>query len=371
MQAKKVVRGAVWGLAGVSVAGVAAGVGLGLAGLSLWRRLGAIEVAGKVVLITGSSRGLGFAMAQEFARRGAKLIICARDERGLEWARQELATAGADVFAQRCDVSNSTDVQELVNAAIAHFGRIDILINNAGIITVGPFESQTLVDFQECMDVMFWGVVYPTVAVLPHMMRRRSGHIANITSIGGKVSVPHLLPYGCAKFAAVGFSEGLHAEVAKYGIKVTTVVPGLMRVGSHLNAYFKGQNQKEFTWFAMGATMPLVAINGRRAARKVVNAVRRGRAELIITPQAKLAARFAGLFPGLTQRLLGLVNRALPDAADARQERHTGKESETRVTRSPLTALGRKAGHDLHQFPEEDLTRRSGIPPLRPAAEAS
>jgi NAD(P)-dependent dehydrogenase (short-subunit alcohol dehydrogenase family) len=368
---KKVMRGAMWGAAGLSAAGLAAGFGVGLAGWSLWRRIGSANLAGQVVLITGSSRGLGLAMAREFARHGAKLVICARDERGLEWARQELARSGAEVFAVRCDVSNSVDVQEMVNSAIARFGRIDVLINNAGIITVGPIESQTLVDFEECMDVMFWGVVYPTMAVLPHMMARRSGRIANITSIGGKVSVPHLLPYNCAKFAAVGFSEGLHAELAKYNIKVTTVVPGLMRVGSHVNAYFKGQNEKEFTWFALGATMPLVAIHGRRAARKIVNAVRMGRAELIITPQAKLAARFAGLFPGLTQHVLSVVNRALPDAADAGQERHTGKQSESAVTRSPLTVFGRKAGHDLHQFPEQDLTRQTGLRPLpREIAEA-
>jgi NAD(P)-dependent dehydrogenase (short-subunit alcohol dehydrogenase family) len=361
MRKKSILRKAAWGMAGVAAAGVATSAGLGLAGWALWRGLRTASVAGQVVLITGSSRGLGFAMAQDFARHGAKLVICARDERGLDWARQELTSMGAEVLAVRCDVTNSNEVENMVQQATSHFGRVDILINNAGIISVGPLESQTLADFQESMNVMFWGAVYPTMAVLPQMMARRSGRIANVTSIGGKVSVPHLLPYNCAKFAAVGFSEGLHAEVSKYGIHVTTVVPGLMRVGSHLNAYFKGKHQAEFTWFSMGATLPLISISGRRAARKIVRAVRSGRSELIITPQARLAAMFNGLFPGLMSDLLGIVNRLLPSADGAGLERRTGKESETPLTRSVLTELGRRAGHHLHQFPERDLTRRPGI----------
>lgn len=343
-------RIAVLGAAGFA----ATGIGAGLAGVALWRKFGAraADVRGQVVLITGSSRGLGFAMAQDFAQLGAKLVICARDERELEIARRELERLGAEVLAIRCDVSNADDVQNMVNEALARFSRIDVLINNAGIISVGPLETHTLVDFQECMDVMFWGVVYPTLAVLPHMMARRGGRIANITSIGGKLSVPHLLPYSCAKFAAVGFSEGLRAELAKDGVHVTTVVPGLMRTGSHVNAFFKGNHRAEYNWFALSATTPGVSINARRAARQVVRAVRRGRSQIILTPQAQLAAMFHGLFPGITSDLLGIVNRFLPAGDRTQQARRTGKQSETAITNSFLTALGRKAGEELNQYPE-------------------
>jgi short-subunit dehydrogenase len=199
------------------------------------------------------------------------------------------------------------------------------------------------------MDVMFWGTVYPTLAVLPAMRKRGSGHIANITSIGGKVSVPHLLPYCCAKFAAVGFSEGLRAELGRHGVKVTTVVPGLMRTGSHLNAYFKGNNQDEFTWFSLGATLPVAAMSARRAARRIVAAIRRGQAEIILTPQAKALSLIHGAAPGITADLLGVVNRVLPQAEGTDRDRHLGRESETLVTRSMLTALGRKAARDLNQ----------------------
>ena len=327
-----------------------AGVGVGLAGWKLYQRVRSGQsVAGRVVLITGSSRGLGLALAEEFAAQGARLVICARDQRELETARARLAAHGAEVLAVTCDVTVQDDVQSLVNEATARFGHIDVLVNNAGVIQVGPLEAQTLTDFQEAMDVMFWGTVYPTLAVLPQMRQRGSGHVANITSIGGKVSVPHLLPYSCAKFAAVGFSEGLRAEMARHGINVTTVVPGLMRTGSHLNAYFKGKNEDEFTWFSLGATLPVAAMSARRAARRIVAAIRRGQAELILTPQAKALAMIHGVAPGTTADLLGVVNRVLPQAEGGDRNRHLGRESETPLTRSPLTALGRKAARELNQ----------------------
>jgi short-subunit dehydrogenase len=312
-------------------------------------------------LITGASRGLGLGMARELARQRATLVICARDIDELEWAREDLARTGADVLAIQCDVGNHDDVHRLVRETMERFGRVDILINNAGVITVGPVRSQTLTDYQEAMDTMFWGMVYPTLAVLPHMMERRSGRIANITSIGGKVSVPHLLPYTCAKFAAVGFSEGLHAEVAKFGIKVTTVVPGLMRTGSFVNAWFKGQNRAEYGWFSLSSAIPVLAMNGRRAARTIVEAIRRGESEIILTPQAKLLALLNGVFPGTTSELMAIADRLLPSSEWADQERHLGKDSESAVSDSVLTSFGRRAAQEFHQYPERK--RRGGAPP--------
>jgi short-subunit dehydrogenase len=353
MNMKKTLRRMAWLGAAGAVGTAAAGVGVGLMGIAVWRRMTrGEEVAGKVALITGASRGLGLAMARELAEAGAMLVICARDRGELDWAREELARTGADVLAIQCDVGNHDDVHRTVREAMERFGRIDILINNAGMITVGPLESQTLTDYQEAMDTMFWGAVYPTLAVLPHMMERRSGRIANITSIGGKAGVPHLLPYTCAKFAAAGFSEGLHAEVAKYGIRVTTVVPGLMRTGSFVNAWFKGQNRAEYGWFSVSSALPVLAMNGRRAARKIVAAIRRGQAEIILTPQAKLLAMMHGLFPGTTSELMAVANRLLPSSEAGGQQRHLGKESETAVSDSVLTSFGRHAAREFHQYPE-------------------
>jgi short-subunit dehydrogenase len=366
MKIKNTVRRMAWLGAAGAVGSAAAGVGVGLMGLAAWRRMRQGEdAAGKVALITGASRGLGLAMAQELAEQGAVLAICARDRDELDWAREELARGGADVLAIQCDVGSHDDVQRTVREVMGRFGRVDILINNAGTITVGPAQAQTLTDYQEAMDTMFWGTLYPTLAVLPHMMERRSGRIANVTSIGGKISVPHLLPYSCAKFAAVAFSEGLHAEVAKYGIKVTTVVPGLMRTGSFVNAWFKGQNRAEYGWFSLSSAMPVLAMNGRRAARQIVAAIRRGQAEIILTPQARLLAMMNGLFPGTTSELMAVVNRLLPSSDGGGKERHLGKDSESAVSDSVLTSFGRRAAQDLHQYPER---RRNPGGPTKPVA---
>jgi short-subunit dehydrogenase len=350
LKVRRRVKQAAWIAGGGMVAaGAVAGTGAWL----LWKRgLGKREdVRGQVVLITGGSRGLGLQMAREFAHGGARLAICARDAGELEWAREELSRAGAEVLAVPCDVSVHDDVQRMVRAVREHFGLIHILVNNAGIISVGPMEAQTLTDYQECMDTMFWGVVYPTLAVLPEMIGRRSGKIANITSIGGKVSVPHLLPYSCAKFAAVGFSEGLHAEVKKDGVQVTTVVPGLMRTGSFVNAWFKGKHRAEYAWFSVSSAMPLLAMQGERAARQVVNAIRRGEAEITLTPQAKLLAIMNGVMPGLTSEVMALGNRLMPSADGRTQDRYQGKDCETSVSKSFLTKAGREAARDLHQDP--------------------
>src|SRR5205823_4560715 len=139
----------------------------------------------RVVLITGGSRGLGLAMAQEFAREGASIAICARDGAELERAKGEIERAGGEVLTVRCDVSDRGQVETMVARVSSHFGRIDVLVNNAGVIVVGPVENQTVEDFRQCMDVMYWGTVYPTLAVMPQMRSRRFGRIVNITSIGG------------------------------------------------------------------------------------------------------------------------------------------------------------------------------------------
>ncbi len=227
-------------------------------------------------------------------------------------------------------------------------GQIDILVNNAGIISAGPWHTLTRQDFEEFMDSMFWGMFNMTMAVLPQMRARKSGRIVNITSIGGKVSVPHLLSYSSAKFAAVGFSEGLHAELARDGIKVITVAPGLLRTGSHVNTTMKGsEHQAEYTWFTLLDTLPASSISAKRAAQQIVRATRLGTAELIISIQAQLLARFHGLFPGLTADLMGIANRFLPAGSGTKS--YAGRESETSLTRSPITSLGQQASDKYNE----------------------
>jgi short-subunit dehydrogenase len=250
-------------------------------------------------------------------------------------------------------VADPVATAALVAETESRLGPVDILVNNAGIIQVAPIEAIGAREFQQAMAVNFWGVLNPTLAVLPGMRGRRRGRIVNITSIGGKVSVPHLLPYGAAKFATVGFSEGLAAEVAKDGVHVITVVPGLMRTGSYLHAEFEGRPADEFTWFALGSTLPFVSMDAERAARRIVRAIRRGEREPILSLPAQVLARTHGLFPGTVVRTLGLVNRLLPRAGDTRG-RAEGLELQRAAGKGALhavTRLGRAAARRFNQYP--------------------
>lgn len=329
--------------------GVAAGVGAAVAASALLRRSGD-DLEGQVVLITGGSRGLGLSLAREFASRGCRIAICARDVDELENARRDLQQRGAEAIAIECDVSDPAAVERMIDRTMGHFGRIDVLVNNAGEIQVGPVDSMTIDDFERAMKVMFWGTVYPTMTLLPHMKERGSGRVVNITSIGGKVAVPHLLPYTCAKFAAVGFSEGLHAELAKSGVKVVTIAPGLMRTGSFLNADFKGDAEKESAWFGVSSSMPGLTMAGERAARQIVDATARGTAEKILTTQANVLAKAHGVAPGLTSQALSLVDQwLLPQGRNQPAKRG----HETQSLQSPLmmaaTFFGRMAARRFLQ----------------------
>ncbi|MEO8726697.1 MAG: SDR family NAD(P)-dependent oxidoreductase [Acidobacteriaceae bacterium] len=304
---------------------------------------------GKVVAITGGSRGLGLALAREFGRRGARLALCARNGAELETAKQRLRKVAPDCFTQVCDVSDRAQVEKFLGAVRQHFGPIDVLVNNAGVIQVGPLENQKLEDFEQTMAVNFWGAVYSTFAVLPEMRRRGSGHIVNISSIGGKVAIPHLLPYSASKFALTGFSQGLATELHGSGVKVTTVWPGLMRTGSQFQAEFKGQHEKEFAWFLLGSSTPLTSMKAERAASQIVNATKRGQRELIIGWQAEMLSRIHGALPELTGAALAQVNRLLPNASGTDTGMKKGRDSESLATRNPITASNRFAAKRLNE----------------------
>ncbi|HEY0192806.1 MAG TPA: SDR family oxidoreductase, partial [Kofleriaceae bacterium] len=215
-----------------------------------------IDIDGKVVVITGGSRGLGLVLARTLVERGARVAICARDLDELGRARRELEQLGGEVFSAQCDVTDRDDVLNFIAAVEDDFGAIDILINNAGVIQVGPIEHMTADDFEQALSVNLRGPLHAMLAVLPGMRRRNAGRIVNIASIGGRVAVPHLAPYSTSKFALVGLSEGMRAELIKDGIYVTTVCPGLMRTGSPRHGLFKGNHQAEYAWFTIGDSLP-------------------------------------------------------------------------------------------------------------------
>ena len=300
--------------------------------------------AGRVVIITGGSRGLGLLMARELNRQGARLVLLARNKDELLHVRSELDRGRNHVLPIVCDVADRQQVQYAVEAVQQHFGRVDVLINNAGVIQVGPLEHMTYDDYQRAMNVHFWGALHCTEAVLPHMRRRRAGRIINIASIGGLIAVPHLAPYSASKFALVGYSDAVRAEVAKDGIHVTTVCPGLMRTGSAVNALIKGNHEAEFAWFSALSSLPVISIDATRAARRILEAGRRGVPHLTITPQAKLAAALNRIMPNTVGRMCRLRQ---PAAARARRRARRGSldragEPARRLPRF-VTALGDRA----------------------------
>ena len=329
----------------------AAGAGALLATRAVYRRLNEYDFRGKTVLITGGSRGLGLVLARGFAAKGANVAVCARDPRELERARADLASRGARAFAYPCDVTDRAQVRELVEVVTSHFGGVDVLVNNAGVIQVGPLETMTLEDFEQAMAVHFWGPLYATLAVLPQMRARRDGRVVNISSIGGKISVPHLVPYSASKFALAGLSDGLRAELAKDGVVVTSVFPGLMRTGSPRNADFKGRHRAEYAWFAISDSLPVTSINAGRAASQIIAACARGQAELVITTQAQLAVKFRALFPEAASDMLAAVNRLLPAPGGIGRARAKGKESESALAPSVLTTLSEWAARRNNEIP--------------------
>jgi short-subunit dehydrogenase len=332
----------------VLLAAGAVGAGLVLRQRDRHRR--ALDFRDSVVLVTGGSRGLGLLLAREFGREGATVAICARDAAELERARAWLAEHGVTATTSVCDVADRGAVERMIDEVRQRHGVPDVLVNNAGIIQVGPIDTMTHEDFRRSMDINFWGTVNTTLTVLPEMRRRGRGRIVNITSIGGKVSVPHLLPYGAAKFAAVGFSEGLRAELEGEGVDVVTIVPGLMRTGSHVNAEFKGNAEAESRWFSLGATLPLVSMDAERAARQIVRAARHGSTVRVLSLPAIALATAHGVAPGVVTRGLGAVQQLiLPEGETGPAVR--GMELEQPGWLRTLTRLGRVAARRFRQYP--------------------
>ena len=306
------------------------------------RRQRQIDLRGASVLISGGSRGLGLELAREFARHGSRIALLARDEAELDRARKDLQSRGAEVLVWRCDVRNPDDVAIAVGRVLDIRRRIDVLVNVAGVIQVGPMEHMAREDFEQAMAVHFWGPLDLSREVIPAM--RRGSRIVNISSIAGLVAVPHLLPYTASKFALTGLSDGLRAELSRRGIRVTTVCPGLMRMGSHVNARVKGRHEEEFAWFSLASASPLLSTTSRSAARKIVRACRYGDPYLIITPQARLLHLFNSIAPGLSAGIFNLTAQLLPPptSRDGDTEK-PGWQSRSPVAPSILTRLADRA----------------------------
>lgn len=337
----------------ITVAGLSAAALFGVAKFAQLARRRPVSLRGKVALVTGGSRGLGLAVALELAQYGCEIALCARDEQELREASEQVKALHAEVDVFTCDLSKPEQIPPLVQRVLARFGHIDILVNNAGLIQVSPFDNLQHTDFDEAMNLMFWGPVNLTLAVLPHMRSVGGGHVINITSVGGRVAIPHLLPYSCAKFAFVGFSTGLSSELDPNEVHVMTVVPGLMRTGSYLNVPFKGQSAKEFAWFALLGNLPGFSVSAEFAARSIRQALQQRQATCTISLPAKILIHSEALLPDATRTVMQLMNQYLLPAGTAGAGETGGKQINSRFGAwfQALTSLGKMAARELNQHP--------------------
>ncbi|MDQ6809549.1 MAG: SDR family NAD(P)-dependent oxidoreductase [Verrucomicrobiota bacterium] len=327
-----------------SVAYLLGSAAIAVAGVALARRSN-YSFAGKVCLITGGSRGLGLVLARQLCAQGGRVALLARDRAELERARHELASTGGDVFTVSCDLGDSAQIEGAVRSVIDHFGRLDVLINNAGIIEVGPLAHMQQRDFERAMNLHFWAPYHLIMTSLPHLRRAGEARIVNIASIGGRLAVPHLAPYCASKFALVGLSDSMRAELASENIRITTVLPGTMRTGSHVNAQFKGDHSAEYAWFSAAASLPVIAMKAERAAAKILDAGRRGQPSLMMPLLTRAAVIGDALFPNVTGRAMRLVNRFLPAPTDSSGDELRAGWDSRGDARPPrwITAMGDKA----------------------------
>jgi NAD(P)-dependent dehydrogenase (short-subunit alcohol dehydrogenase family) len=343
--------------------GAACGIAAGCAARMAIRSYRRLALDGAVVLITGGSRGLGLLLARRFGQEGARVALCARDPDELARAEEELRHRGVEVMTAVCDVSDPGDVDRLIATVEQQWGRVDVLVNNAGVIQVGPLEEMTVADFEQAMGAHFWGPVYTSLAVLPGMRLRGQGRIVNIASFGGQISVPHLLPYCASKFALVGFSEGMRTALLKDGIYVSTVCPGPMRTGSPVNALFKGQHELEYVWFTVTDSVPVASIGGDRAARQIVDACRYGDPQLTLTLPARIASTFHGVAPGLVTDGLALVDRLLPAPGGIGTDSARGRDSRPDWLPGWLTTLTDQAARENNELAQHTPPRMQEISP--------
>jgi NAD(P)-dependent dehydrogenase (short-subunit alcohol dehydrogenase family) len=319
------------------------------------RRARAFDWRGKVVIITGGTRGLGLLLAEEIGRRGASVAICGRDENAVAEAGRRLAHLAGKVLVHRGDLGEREQAELFVERVVSVWGRVDVLINDAGVIQVAPLVSTPLSSVEEAMRSNFWTAAYMTFAALPHLLRRRGSRIVNISSIGGRVAVPHLIAYSASKFALQGFSEGLFAELRAAGVHVTTVIPSPMRTGSFYNAEFGGKVREEFSWFSLGASLPVVSISARRAARRIIRAAELGAVEVHLGLTSYALSLLHGLAPRGAQRLMALTARLLPRPGGFLGDVRRGREVRSPLTRSIFLRLGNLAAVRNNESPPAEI----------------
>lgn len=252
----------------------------------------------KVVIVTGASAGIGRATALAFAREGAMVALAARSEDRLRQLADEIEQSGGQrTLVIPTDVANRDRVFAMVETVMATFGRVDILVNNAGIGLLSQVADMETVEMQRVIDVNLYGLIWGTQAVLPGMIRQRSGQIINVSSVVGKRAIPSMSAYCASKFAVQAFSESLRLEVAPHNIDVIVVCPT--------------RTATEFAesplMYRGGQTVDRRSMSAEVVANVILNAAARRKREVIISMGGKVLALLNALIPGLVDWGMALV----------------------------------------------------------------
>ncbi|WP_268541405.1 SDR family oxidoreductase [Candidatus Nitrosotenuis cloacae] len=248
----------------------------------------------KVVVITGASSGIGAASCAEFAKRGATVVLVARRREKLEEIQASLAKYGATSMIIQCDVSKREQVEEMGRKVIGRFGKVDVLVNNAGFAIYGAVSDLTVDEIESQMATNYLGMVYCTKCLLPKMLEQKSGHIVNVASVAASFGLPGIASYCASKFAMLGFSEGLSHELEGTGVGVTVVSPIMVRTSFFDHRSFSSMPKYSPT-----------ALSAETVARSVVSAASSRRLEVIVPSVVRLAVWAKHTIPYVINPIIG------------------------------------------------------------------
>lgn len=259
-----------------------------------------------VAIVTGAASGIGEALAAELAQKGARVTLCDIDERAVTEVAERLRRAGGQVYAARVDVTAADAVRALIAETVQRDGRLDLLINNAGIGVGGEAHEISLADWRRVLDVNLHGVIHGVQAAYPILVRQGGGHIVNIASVAGLAPYPLTAPYVTSKHAVVGLSLSLRAEAAAYGVRVSVACPGAIRTAIWHKSPMRGDWDRE----RLLKAMPLKT-SAESCARTILRGVERNEAIILVTLEARLMWWLQRLCPSLSLRLhSGIAARA-------------------------------------------------------------
>jgi len=263
---------------------------------------------GKVVLITGAASGLGRELALSFAGEGSDLVLVDIDTEQLSETAAMTERLGARTMSRKVDVSSYEAMSELADEVLTELGRVDVLVNNAGVGVGGGLQTIPVEDIEWIIGINLMGEVYGTRAFLPQMVERKAGYVINVASLSGLVALPGHIAYTTSKFGIVGFSQSLWAEVRRHGIGVTLVCPGGMKTNiiSHTRMHAENERQRKFQ--DRFAEILNNGMDPRDAADRVMKAVKKGRFLVLLGPEAYLMYYINRVFPMFIMRVTAAVN---------------------------------------------------------------